>query len=92
MKTVASGNVTVSSPYDALNAAALVPYQSNTTEVILAELVGGARYATLTVEGSWAGDGQGPSVAEWAVISEGAGVAGNGSSVGSRKRKVEIRR
>ena len=76
-------------PYDALNAAVLVPYQSNTTEVELADEVWGGRYATLTVEGSWAGDGMGPSVAEWAVI---VGNNSTGGGGGMRKRRVQMRR
>lgn len=97
---VASGNVTISAPYNALNAAALVQYQSNTTEVELPQEVWGGRYATLTIEGSWAGDGSGASVAEWAVIAGGGGDSGevggsdggSGGSGGMKKRKVEMRR
>lgn len=99
-RVVASGNVTISAPYNALNAAALVQYQSNTTEVELPQEVWGGRYATLTIEGSWAGDGSGASVAEWAVIAGGGGDSGevggsdggSGGSGGMKKRKVEMRR
>jgi len=95
-RIAASGNVTISAPYDALNAAALVQYQSNTTTVELPQEIWGGRYATLTIEGSWAGDGGGASVAEWAVIAgggESGEVGGSGSgSGGMKKRKVEMRR
>jgi len=86
-RMVASGNVTISAPYDTLDAAALVRYQSNMTEVEVEGGVWGGRYATLIVEGSWAGDGYGASVAEWAVVAQ-----EGGSGDGIRKRGVEMRR
>jgi len=71
-----NGNVQISNPYNAINAAAIAPYTSNTTNVTLATPVWGGRYATLTILGNLndpVGNGTGASVAEWAIIMAGAG-------------------
>jgi hypothetical protein len=68
-------NITISDPYDAVLAAQLTPYMSNTTNVTLVEPVYGGSFATLTIEGSQAanGTGHGASVAEWAIVKHGIG-------------------
>jgi hypothetical protein len=65
-----SDNITISNPYNAAMAAAVVPYMSNTTNVTLAKPVWSARFATLEIFGTQAGQGVkvGASVAEWSLI------------------------
>lgn len=52
-----------------------VPYAGNTTTVELPRGVWSGRYARLDVEGCWAEDGAGPTVAEFALVARGGGAA-----------------
>lgn len=52
-----------------------VPYAGNTTTVELPRGVWSGRYARLDVEGCWAEDGAGPTVAEFALVARGGGDA-----------------
>ncbi len=66
----------VSAPYVAADAALILPYMSNTTNVTLPAPVWGGVYATLTISGNLddpVGNGTGASVAEWAIIAVGDG-------------------
>lgn len=69
-------NVTVESPYKASEAALLLPYRSNTTNVTLPEPVYAAQFATLEIVGNQGLEdpvnGTGATVAEWAVLRAGA--------------------
>jgi Glycosyl hydrolase family 65 central catalytic domain len=83
---VSSGDVNISSPYDPVAIATIIPVGANKTSVNITGAQGGGRnvytanYATLSIWGSWfekgssrkhmAGDGA--SVAEWTVVVEGA--------------------
>lgn len=69
-----SNNVDVSSPFNIAEAAAIVPYSSNTTDVSLESPVWSGRYARLRIHGAATeeyltnGTGTGATVAEWAII------------------------
>jgi trehalose/maltose hydrolase-like predicted phosphorylase len=71
-------NIKISQPFNKSTAAEVLPYQSNTTTVILESTISGgvaytAKYATLTIIGSQltkdVTNGTGATVAEWAIIS-----------------------
>ncbi|KAI9738730.1 MAG: hypothetical protein M1834_008235 [Cirrosporium novae-zelandiae] len=70
---LASQNVTISNPYNALTIAVVAPYESNTTNITFsadgAEVWSG-RWATLVIEGNLSGDeeGKGATVAEWGLL------------------------
>lgn len=59
--------ILVSSPYDPSTIQDLILRIGNTTDVIAAVPIN-ARYVTLTIEGSFLGDGKGGTVAEMAVL------------------------
>ena len=70
--------VKISQPFNKSTVAEILPYESNTTTVILQSTAGGgvghtAKYATLTIIGSQSTkdvtNGTGATVAEWAIIS-----------------------
>lgn len=69
--------VVVSSPWVADSP--VVQHAGNTTIVDLPRGVWSGRYARLDVEGCWAEDGAGPTVAEFALIARGAGGPDGGS-------------
>lgn len=66
--------VTVSRPWVA--ASPVVRYAGNSTTVELPRGVWSGRYARLDVEGCWAGDGAGPTVAEFSLVARGGDAAG----------------
>ena len=81
----ASGNVSISKPYDPQRVNTIVPVGANTTDMVMNGGQGGrggdvytSRYATLSIWGSWANgsigrmnmSGDGASVAEWAIVVE----------------------
>ncbi|KAF2097185.1 putative acid trehalase [Rhizodiscina lignyota] len=67
-----SAHIKVSSPYNASNADALVPYSSNYTSVTLDKPVWSGKYATLSVLGTQGSETDvGGTVAEWAIIGSG---------------------
>ncbi len=74
--------VKVAKPWDKNTAGEIVPYESNTTIVTLAQGtdIYTARYATLTISGSQATsdvrNGTGATVAEWAIIAATSGRKG----------------
>ena len=70
-----SSDVKISNPYVAADAAKIVPYSSNTTNVTLSKPVWSAKYATLEIAGNQANkgtpdekNGTGASVAEFAIV------------------------
>ncbi|KAL8397625.1 hypothetical protein RB594_004363 [Gaeumannomyces avenae] len=58
--------VTISQPWDP--ASPVVPYAGNTTIIALGDHIWSGAYAHLVVEGCWAGDGLGATVAEFALV------------------------
>lgn len=68
MTNVASGNVTISSAYNATEAVIVAVTVGNTTDVSLTQPVQ-ARYINMTIEGSFLADGKGGTIAEFAAIS-----------------------
>ena len=71
-------NIKISQPFNKSTVAEVLPYESNTTTVVLESTTGGgvahtAKYATLTIIGSQltrnVTNGTGATVAEWAIIS-----------------------
>lgn len=84
-----SNNIPISNPYDAANAAEIVSYMSNSTNVTLNSPVYSGRYATLTITGNVANqgtpnerNGTGATVAEWAIV------AGSGEDVMRRHTRA----
>lgn len=65
--------VTVTRPWAA--ASPVVPYAGNTTTVELPRGVWSGRYARLDVDGCWAEDGDGSTVAEFAIVARGGDAA-----------------
>ena len=66
-------NITVSKPYNETEVDVIVPYMSNTTDVVLETEVWSGRYATLVIEGnqsSNATNSTGATVAEWAIVGD----------------------
>ncbi|GAA6025861.1 hypothetical protein JCM8202_002098 [Rhodotorula sphaerocarpa] len=68
--TVVSGNVTLSAPYNAVQAAKIAVPIGNTTDASVPDGTVMGRYVSLTISGSYASDGYGGTVAEFAVIGE----------------------
>lgn len=56
----------------------VVRYVGNTTTIDLPRGIWSGRYARLDVEGCWADDGAGPTVAEFALVARGAVAPGGG--------------
>jgi len=83
-----SDKITISSPYDPVDAAFIVPYASNTTNVTIDPPVWSGRYARLAIYGTQSEDfatfknGSGAMVAEWAII------GASGQAVQSAKRSI----
>ena len=83
---VASGNISISAPYNPDRIASIVPVGANQTSVNVTEMQGDggdlltSRYATLSIWGSWFNSsltranmsGDGAMVAEWSVVVEDA--------------------
>jgi len=81
VNVTSNDNVAISNMYSATNAAMIVAYMSNTTNVSLSSPVYSGRYATLTISGNHANDGTaderngtGATVAEWAIIGPGGDI------------------
>ncbi|KAK3724203.1 alpha,alpha-trehalase ath1 [Vermiconidia calcicola] len=86
VQVASDDSVQVSTPYVVADAAKIVPYASNTTNVTLDNPIYSGRYATLTIMGNRAlegtadeRNGTGASVAEFAVV------AGDGSDIAARR-------
>ena len=99
---VASGNVSISAPYNPQRIATIVPVGANKTSVdITGAQEGGdvftSRYATLSIWGSWFNSsitrrnmsGDGASVAEWSIVVEDPPSGIPGGSAGPVKVKRE---
>jgi hypothetical protein len=67
MVTLASGDVSISAPYNASNAQTVSIKVGNLTDVTLKKAVT-ARYVTISITGSYLGDGRGATLAEVAVL------------------------
>lgn len=67
MTTLVSGNVDISAPYDASNAVSVSIKVGNLTDVQLSQPVV-AQYLTVSITGSYLGDGKGATLAEFAVL------------------------
>jgi hypothetical protein len=67
MAEIASGNVDISAPYNATNAVAVSVKVGNLTDVTLNKAVT-ARYLTISITGSYLGDGKGATLAEFAAL------------------------
>lgn len=67
MTPLASGNVNISAPYNASNAEAVAIKLGNITEISLNQTAT-AQYLTVSITGSYLGDGRGGTLAELAVI------------------------
>ncbi|KIW08272.1 uncharacterized protein PV09_01192 [Verruconis gallopava] len=81
VNVTSSDNITVSSPFNIADVAAIVPYTSNTTDITLDSPVWSGRYARLLIYGAQTddflnfGNGTGATVAEWAIIQADGGHA-----------------
>jgi hypothetical protein len=98
--TAARANISISVPYNAVEAAVIKPYQSNTTIIHLKEPVYSGTYATLQIRGNLADHSKnatGATVAEWVIVGkEGqkldlGGGDGTGSSIKKRVAQPEGR-
>ena|SRR6202035_5364149 len=67
MTEIASGNVTISAPYDSISADEVAVKVGNVTDVGLENSIG-VRYLNVTIVGSFARDGRGGTVAEFVVL------------------------
>ena len=67
MTALASGNVSISAPYNASNAEAVSIKVGNLTDIALNKTVT-ARYLTISITGSYLADGRGGTLAEVAVL------------------------
>lgn len=74
IRTVTSGPVAISSPWDPVSAYEVKTYIGNQTNVTLDEAVWSGRYAHLAIEGNQHGkdEPRGAKVAEWNIIREGS--------------------
>jgi hypothetical protein len=76
VRNVTSGYVSISAPWDPVNAFEIKTYLGNQTNVTLETPVWSGRYAHLGIEGNQYGRDvrDGATVAEWNLIGEGFGV------------------
>lgn len=67
MTTISSGNVSISAPYSAATANEVAVKVGNLTDITLQSSFS-ARFVNLTIMGSFAADGEGGTVAEFAIV------------------------
>jgi trehalose/maltose hydrolase-like predicted phosphorylase len=87
VRMLASGQVSISAPWDPVNAFEIRTYVGNQTNVTLEEGVWSGRYVHLGIKGNLIGEGVqvGATVAEWNVVREDREVEGN-----NIKERIEL--